>query len=97
MAKLTFEEFQAKAKEIDERSQALFNEKVELVNKYVDDNAEFKVGDKVLCNGVPAFVYHRQLSYDTVIYDLRNMKKDGTMGRNHVWYTDKSVIKKFEG
>jgi len=85
-------------------------EKYTAKQRYFDEHAEYKIGEKVLYNEdgwgnspgkkwIPAFVSGYNLSYDKYItYTLKQVKKDGTMSKRFIdqWGTSTSRVKKYE-
>ena len=91
---MTKEEYFKRVGEIDQKVLDLYEAKRKLQEAYLEEIAEFKKGDKVLVDGVPAVVTMRTMFYDEPLYEFKKLKKDGTVSNRSVYYTLNSIIKK---
>lgn len=92
---MEIEEFEKREREIDCQIEALKLEKEKLYNKYIEENCEFKVGDKISIRGVKGVIESITLSFGAFRYRWRKYNKDGMLGRR-VHYIYRSEIELIE-
>lgn len=89
------EEFEKRESEIDYQIECLKLAKEKLHNQYIEENCEFKVGDKISIRGVKGVIESITLSFGTFRYRWRKYNKDGMLGRR-VHYIYRSEIELIE-
>ena len=78
------EELEYTLEKIDYKIEELQNLRKKNIEEYIEENAEFKIGEKVFIQSGNVkqigFVQNRSLSYfdKTIMYDCLKQKKDGT-------------------
>lgn len=92
---MEIEEFEKRESEIDYQIECLKLAKEKLYNQYIEENCEFKVGDKISIRGFKGVIESITLSFGSFRYRWRKYNKDGMLGRR-VHYIYRSEIELIE-
>lgn len=93
---MKIEELKEQLRIQDEIIRIATDNKKDIIDQYVKENAKFKVGDKVICDsqiGFIAKVEYKSYSNGKISYQVNKQKKDGTMSSHILRYfvSDKDI------